>query len=69
MDERECIVRDHASGNEKMTSLVPGLKVYGNDSRIGALTDIVKHNHELKVCNTSFSLYVITLLWAGRLVS
>ena len=42
-------IRDHASGNEKMVSLVPGLKVCGNDSRIGALNHPVKHNQELKV--------------------
>ena len=42
-------IRDHASGNEKMASLVPGLKVCGNDSRIGALNHSVKHNQELKV--------------------
>jgi hydroxyacylglutathione hydrolase len=40
---------DHASGNEKMASLVPGLKVCGNDSRIGALTDTVQHKQELKI--------------------
>ena len=48
--------RDHASGNEKMASLLPGLKVCGNDSRIGALTDTVQHNQELKVRYTSCSL-------------
>ena len=44
------ICRDHASGNEKMMSLVPGLKVCGNDSRIEALNNTVKHNQELKAC-------------------
>ena len=45
-----CVcIRDHASGNEKLVSMVPGLKVCGNDSRIDALTHTVKHNQELKV--------------------
>ncbi|XP_057588512.1 hydroxyacylglutathione hydrolase, mitochondrial-like [Hippopotamus amphibius kiboko] len=29
---------DHAGGNEKLVKLEPGLKVYGGDDRIGALT-------------------------------
>ena len=41
--------RDHASGNEKLLSLVPGLKVCGNDARIDGLTHTVRHNQELKV--------------------
>ena len=43
------LTRDHASGNEKLASLQPGLKVCGNDNRIGALNHTVKHNQELKV--------------------
>ncbi|KAM8961876.1 hydroxyacylglutathione hydrolase, mitochondrial-like [Pelodytes ibericus] len=34
---------DHAGGNEKLVKLVSGLKVYGGDSRIGALTDKISH--------------------------
>ena len=41
--------RDHASGNEKLVSLVPGLTVCGNDERIGALNKTVKHNNQFKV--------------------
>lgn len=40
---------DHAGGNEQLVSLVPGLKVCGNDGRIGALNHTVKHNQELQV--------------------
>lgn len=41
--------RDHAGGNKELVSLVSGLEVCGNDSRIDALTHTVKHNQELKV--------------------
>uniref|UniRef100_A0A8C5Q8S4 Hydroxyacylglutathione hydrolase, mitochondrial n=1 Tax=Leptobrachium leishanense TaxID=445787 RepID=A0A8C5Q8S4_9ANUR len=34
---------DHAGGNEKLVKMVSGLKVYGADSRIGALTQKVSH--------------------------
>ncbi|XP_028354115.1 hydroxyacylglutathione hydrolase, mitochondrial isoform X4 [Physeter macrocephalus] len=34
---------DHAGGNEKLVKLEPGLKVYGGDDRIGALTHKVTH--------------------------
>ncbi|XP_069503383.1 hydroxyacylglutathione hydrolase, mitochondrial isoform X1 [Ambystoma mexicanum] len=34
---------DHAGGNEKLVKLVSGLKVYGGDSRVGALTQKVSH--------------------------
>lgn len=41
--------RDHAGGNEELAKLVPGLPVYGGDDRIGALTNKVMHNDEIKV--------------------
>ena len=58
-----CVYQDHASGNEKLVSMVPGLKVCGNDSRIDALTHTVKHNQELKVYiyNTSSKQLAILL--------
>ncbi|XP_073492541.1 hydroxyacylglutathione hydrolase, mitochondrial isoform X1 [Aquarana catesbeiana] len=34
---------DHAGGNEKLVKMMSGLKVYGGDSRIGALTQRVSH--------------------------
>ncbi|XP_037376782.1 hydroxyacylglutathione hydrolase, mitochondrial-like isoform X2 [Talpa occidentalis] len=34
---------DHAGGNEKLVKLEPGLKVYGGDDRIGALTHKATH--------------------------
>ncbi|XP_075686698.1 hydroxyacylglutathione hydrolase, mitochondrial isoform X2 [Rhinoderma darwinii] len=34
---------DHAGGNEKLVKMVSGLKVYGGDSRVGALTQKVSH--------------------------
>ncbi|XP_056389428.1 hydroxyacylglutathione hydrolase, mitochondrial isoform X2 [Hyla sarda] len=34
---------DHAGGNEKLVKMVPGLKVYGGDSRVGAVTQRVSH--------------------------
>ncbi len=42
------IYRDHASGNEKLVTMVPGLRVYGNDDRIGAMNQRVKHNDQFK---------------------
>lgn len=41
---------DHAGGNEKLVKLEPGLKVYGGDDRIGALTHKVTHLSTLQVC-------------------
>ncbi|KAK4813440.1 hypothetical protein QYF61_005388 [Mycteria americana] len=38
---------DHARGNEELARLCPGLRVYGADERIGALTHKVTHNQEL----------------------
>ncbi|XP_008854438.1 hydroxyacylglutathione hydrolase, mitochondrial isoform X2 [Nannospalax galili] len=40
---------DHAGGNEKLVKLEPGLKVYGGDDRIGALTHKVTHLSMLQV--------------------
>ncbi|XP_023472379.2 hydroxyacylglutathione hydrolase, mitochondrial isoform X1 [Equus przewalskii] len=40
---------DHAGGNEKLIKLEPGLKVYGGDDRIGALTHKVAHLSTLQV--------------------
>ncbi|KAG7251474.1 hypothetical protein CRUP_024528, partial [Coryphaenoides rupestris] len=40
---------DHAGGNEKMVRLMPGLKVYGGDERVDALTKKVTHSTTLKV--------------------
>ncbi|XP_057606821.1 hydroxyacylglutathione hydrolase, mitochondrial isoform X1 [Hippopotamus amphibius kiboko] len=40
---------DHAGGNEKLVKLEPGLKVYGGDDRIGALTHKVTHLSTLQV--------------------
>ena len=64
-----CVcVRDHAGGNEKLLSLKPGLKVCGNDSRIGGLNHTVKHNKQLKVYTSTlysirlFSQYVCYIL-------
>ncbi|XP_013915511.1 PREDICTED: hydroxyacylglutathione hydrolase, mitochondrial-like [Thamnophis sirtalis] len=34
---------DHAGGNEKLAKMEPGLRVYGGDSRVGALTQKVSH--------------------------
>ena len=48
--------RDHAGGNEELAKLVPGLPVYGGDDRIGALTNKVMHNDEIKVCYSNLSL-------------
>ncbi|NWU93925.1 HAGHL protein, partial [Upupa epops] len=40
---------DHARGNEELARLCPGLRVYGADERIGALTHRVTHEQELTV--------------------
>ncbi|XP_069381174.1 hydroxyacylglutathione hydrolase, mitochondrial isoform X1 [Paralichthys olivaceus] len=44
---------DHASGNEKMVRLMPGLKVYGGDDRVDALTKKVSHSHSFKLGSLS----------------
>lgn len=44
-----CRCRDHARGNEELARLYPGLRVYGADERIGALTHKVTHDQELTV--------------------
>ncbi|XP_019397434.1 PREDICTED: hydroxyacylglutathione hydrolase, mitochondrial isoform X1 [Crocodylus porosus] len=40
---------DHAGGNEKLVKMQAGLKVYGGDGRIGALTQKVSHLTSFKV--------------------
>lgn len=40
---------DHAGGNEKLTRLMPGLRVYGGDDRVDALTKKVSHSHNFKI--------------------
>uniref|UniRef100_A0A2I3TV77 Hydroxyacylglutathione hydrolase n=1 Tax=Pan troglodytes TaxID=9598 RepID=A0A2I3TV77_PANTR len=40
---------DHAGGNEKLVELQSGLKVYGGDDRIGALTHKITHLSTLQV--------------------
>ncbi|XP_078273792.1 hydroxyacylglutathione hydrolase, mitochondrial isoform X3 [Rhinoraja longicauda] len=40
---------DHAGGNEALAKIVPGLKVYGGDDRIGALTCKVTHKKKFQV--------------------
>lgn len=44
---------DHAGGNEKLVKMEPGLRVYGGDSRVGALTHRVSHLTALKVGSLS----------------
>ncbi|XP_039588498.1 hydroxyacylglutathione hydrolase, mitochondrial isoform X2 [Passer montanus] len=44
---------DHAGGNEKLVKMEPGLRVYGGDSRVGALTQRVSHLTALKVGSLS----------------
>ncbi|XP_054549863.1 hydroxyacylglutathione hydrolase, mitochondrial isoform X4 [Talpa occidentalis] len=44
---------DHAGGNEKLVKLEPGLKVYGGDDRIGALTHKATHLLTLQVGSLS----------------
>ncbi|XP_028669666.1 hydroxyacylglutathione hydrolase, mitochondrial isoform X2 [Erpetoichthys calabaricus] len=40
---------DHAGGNAKLVKMVPGLKVYGGDPRVDALTQKVTHYDTFKV--------------------
>lgn len=50
LPQASCLTsRDHAGGNEKLVKLEPGLKVYGGDDRIGALTHKVTHLTTLQV--------------------
>ncbi|XP_033373806.1 hydroxyacylglutathione hydrolase, mitochondrial isoform X3 [Parus major] len=44
---------DHAGGNEKLVKMEPGLRVYGGDGRVGALTQKVSHLTALKVGSLS----------------
>ena len=66
-----CVPRDHAGGNEQLVSLKPGLKVCGNDDRIGALNYRVKHDQELEVRYTLihplYHTHIITHAQVGGL--
>ncbi|KAL4222154.1 hypothetical protein ACF0H5_018194 [Mactra antiquata] len=42
---------DHAGGNEELIKKHPKIPVYGGDDRIGAITDIVKHDQQFKLGN------------------
>lgn len=46
---RPVLHRDHAGGNEKLVKLLPGLRVYGGDNRVGALTQKVTHYNTFAV--------------------
>ncbi|XP_055991230.1 hydroxyacylglutathione hydrolase, mitochondrial isoform X4 [Sorex fumeus] len=45
---------DHAGGNDKLVKLAPGLKVYGGDERVGALTHRATHLSTLQVTPCSW---------------
>ncbi|CAM4619623.1 hydroxyacylglutathione hydrolase, mitochondrial isoform X1 [Caretta caretta] len=40
---------DHAGGNEKLVKMESGLRVYGGDNRVGALTQKVSHSTSFQV--------------------
>ena len=42
--------RDHNGGNVDLAKMVPDIKVFGGDDRIGALTEKVSHNSQFQVC-------------------
>uniref|UniRef100_A0A674PNE9 Hydroxyacylglutathione hydrolase, mitochondrial n=1 Tax=Takifugu rubripes TaxID=31033 RepID=A0A674PNE9_TAKRU len=44
---------DHSSGNEKLLRMMPGLRVYGGDDRVNALTKKVTHSHAFKLGSLS----------------
>nr|XP_033819397.1 hydroxyacylglutathione hydrolase-like protein isoform X2 [Geotrypetes seraphini]XP_033819398.1 hydroxyacylglutathione hydrolase-like protein isoform X2 [Geotrypetes seraphini] len=44
----QSLKRDHCRGNEELARHYPDLQVYGADKRIGALTNKVTHDEELK---------------------
>lgn len=48
---------DHAGGNEKMAKLIPGLKVYGADDRVDAITKKVSHSHSFKIGSLQIKCY------------
>lgn len=48
---------DHAGGNEKMVKLMPGLKVYGADERVDAITKKVTDHHRFKVGTLDIKCY------------
>lgn len=48
---------DHAGGNEKMVKLMPGLKVYGADERVDAITKKVPDHHSFKVGTLDIKCY------------
>uniref|UniRef100_A0A8D0GJ79 Hydroxyacylglutathione hydrolase, mitochondrial n=1 Tax=Sphenodon punctatus TaxID=8508 RepID=A0A8D0GJ79_SPHPU len=45
----QIMTLDHAGGNEKLVKLASGLRVYGGDSRVGALTQKVTHHTSFQV--------------------
>lgn len=49
-------LRDHARGNAALVKELPGLRVYGGDDRIEALTDKVTDRQELKVHRHPFTV-------------
>lgn len=51
------LLRDHAGGNEKMVRIMPGLKVYGGDDRVPAITKKVSHSNNFKVRLSTSALW------------
>ena len=60
--------RDHAGGNEKLASQVPGLAVLGGDDRIGALNRKVVHGDSLTVGGLKVSSSGLVAQWIGGAV-
>ncbi|KAJ8678692.1 hypothetical protein QAD02_014479 [Eretmocerus hayati] len=58
---------DHAGGNEDLNSLVPGLKIYGGDDRIGALTNKVNHGSVIKLGNLTIECFFTPCHTSGHI--
>ncbi|XP_075973804.1 hydroxyacylglutathione hydrolase tenzing norgay isoform X2 [Anticarsia gemmatalis] len=58
---------DHAGGNDELVKLHPGLKVYGGDVRIGALTNKVKHNDKFNLGNLNVECLFTPCHTAGHI--
>lgn len=48
---------DHCGGNSQMLSHFPGIKVFGGDERVQAITDLVKDGDELELFDTKIKVF------------
>jgi len=59
---------DHAGGNKEMTQLYNGIKIYGGDDRVEAITDKVSGGHSIKIGSIEITVHFTPCHTAGHVL-